>query len=86
MQIIYDKEFLKSYKKLSNKLKDKVDGVLAIFIENEFDPRLHNHKLHGEYKNYSSIDVTGDVRIIYKKIDSVIRILLDVGTHSQLYK
>lgn len=45
---------------------------------------LHDHTLHGKYATYRSINVTGDIRIAYKKTGSLI-LLIDIGTHHELY-
>lgn len=74
-----------SFKKLTKKEKDKFRERIAIFINDEFSPILKSHKLHGEYEGYRSINITSDIRLIYKKIsDNNCRLHL-VGTHSELY-
>jgi addiction module RelE/StbE family toxin len=78
-------QFKKDYRKLSNKLKDKVDERLRIFVADEFDPILNNHKLHYEYKGYHSINITGDWRLVYRKRDEQNYLLIRIGTHSQLF-
>lgn len=89
MKILYKKSFVKSYQCLSEKLRDKIKNVLQIFIKNPTDKVLHNHWLEWKYKWKRSIDVTGDVRIIFKEISEWRYELVeihDVWTHSQLYK
>lgn len=86
MRLRRKKTFVKSFKKLSVKMKDKVLRILEIFEENPLHPTLRNHALKGEYFGMRSVDVTGDVRIIFKEHDGYIEVILvDVGTHSQLY-
>ena len=53
---------------------------------NPFDITLRNHALKGKYLGYRSIDVTGDVRLLYKQQNGDIYIFAFIGTHSQLYK
>lgn len=83
--VIFSSEFNKSFNKLSKKLQDKVEERLWAFALDEFDESLHNHKLHGEYMGFRSIRVTGDLRIIYKKLGEEKFELHLLGTHSQLY-
>jgi mRNA interferase YafQ len=81
----FSNEFKKRYKKLPAKVKFKVNLRLNIFIANEFNETLDNHKLHGEYEGCRSINITGDFRVIYYERIKGIYKLVTVGTHSQLY-
>jgi len=86
MKIYRHKYFKKRYKKLSSKLRDKVDVAILKFYENPFDKTLNNHALKRKLFDKRAISVTGDVRIIFEEIDDyVIVLMLDVGTHSQVY-
>ena len=88
MKIINTKSFIKTYLKLDRKTQNKTDKTLLVFSENPFDNTLHNHKLHWEYENCRSIDVTWDYRIIFRELsDNTYELieLLKVWTHSQLY-
>jgi addiction module RelE/StbE family toxin len=51
---------------------------------NPYHPTLKNHQLHGDYLGYKSVNITGDVRAIFKQTDDSI-LLVDIGTHSELY-
>ena len=51
----------------------------------EFDESLNNHKLSGKYADYRSINVTGDIRIAYKRVPDGFY-LVAIGTHSELYE
>lgn len=79
--------FKKQYKKLSDIDKNRVDQALEKFIENPTHPSLRNHALKGkDYEGLRSIDAAFDLRIIFfEEGDYKIVILLQVGTHSQLY-
>lgn len=86
MRISRTKSFRKSYQKLAKKIQKKVDLALLIFQQNIFDPKLNNHSLKGKYESCRSINVTGDLRIIFQEKNGYIEILLlDIGSHSQLY-
>lgn len=71
---------------MTEKIKRKTLDRIDVFAVDPFDPILDNHQLHGEYDGCRSFNVTGDLRIIYRKTDSNTYLLLDVGTHSQLYE
>jgi addiction module RelE/StbE family toxin len=82
--IAYSKAFIKQAKKLDPELRQKLQGKIVLFSENPLHPTLRNHALKGKYKDYRSIDITGDVRALYleKEHEAVFDV---VGTHSQLY-
>ncbi len=80
------KQFLKQYKKLPLKLQDKVTDRLEEFTTNQFSERLNNHALSGNFLGYRSINITGDVRVVYyHREDGTVVIFAFIGTHSQLY-
>ncbi len=86
MEYKLHKNFLKAYKKLTTKLQNITKEKLVIFNNNPFSEELNNHKLNGKYKEYYSINITGDYRAIYKKIGEKFVIFTIIGTHSELYK
>jgi addiction module RelE/StbE family toxin len=59
------KSFDKQYAKLNLKIKDQFKDRLKLFIDDPFNPRLRNHPLKGNFLGYRSIDVSGDVRVLY---------------------
>ncbi len=84
MTTAYSKAFIKQAKKLSPDLRKKLQAKIKTFSSNPLDLTLRNHALKGKYKEYRSIDITGDVRALYlPKEDEAI--FDAVGTHSQLY-
>jgi addiction module RelE/StbE family toxin len=84
MSISYSKNFVKQAKKLSPVLRKKLLERIEVFSDNPLHPTLRNHPLKGKYKEYRSIDVTGEVRALY--IQKEHEAIFDaVGTHSQLY-
>ena len=84
MKINFHKDFTKSFKRLPLKTKKKFQDRLVLFEKDEFDPVLNNHALKGVYSGYRSINITGDIRVIYKKGSGVV-IFVAIGSHSNLY-
>jgi len=84
MKASYSKNFLRQYAKLSPKIRQKVDERILLWQSEPFNSQLRDHQLKGKYKQYHSIDVTGDFRAFYV-LDSDEAIFDLVGTHSQLY-
>ena len=86
MKIVYHKNFLKRYKKLSKDLRTKVEDAILLFSKNPKNKKLQNHALKGNMKGKRAISVAGDVRIIFEEHDNyVLVIMLDVGSHNQVY-
>ena len=86
MHAIFRKQFKKSYKDLQAGEKDKCDKRLELFEEDPFHPVLNNHKLYGEYNGCRSINITGDLRAIYKPLkDGDVAYFIELDTHSNLY-
>ena len=48
-------------------------------------PLLRDHKLNPPWEGYRSINITGDYRLIYKKLAPDVYFLRAVGTHHQLF-
>lgn len=85
MLIETTKTFDKQYAKVHVKVKVAFKQRVEIFRANPFDSRLRNHALKGKYLGYRSIDITGDVRVLYTVQGDTLIILGFIGTHSQLY-
>lgn len=84
MKIKLHKNFEKGYKKLSSSQKQKFKERRNLFLQDEFNPALNNHSLKGEYLGCRSINVTGDLRAVYKR-DSETVIFVAINSHSNLY-
>ena len=67
------------------KARRRFEERIAIFGRDPFDPSLRNHALGGTFEGYRSIDVTGNVRAIYKALDEDTIEFAFIGTHHELY-
>jgi addiction module RelE/StbE family toxin len=85
MVIETTRSFDRQYSKLNIKVKVSFKRRLELFKANPFDTSLRNHSLKGKYLGYRSIDVTGDIRVLYTTHGNTIIIFGFIGTHSQLY-
>lgn len=82
------KGFRRSYAKLPTRERDRVKAALGRASHDLGDPLLHRHDLKGQLAGITSLSVGGDLRIlcmIRSDGDKIIAVLVDVGTHSQLY-
>ncbi|MDO8498676.1 MAG: type II toxin-antitoxin system mRNA interferase toxin, RelE/StbE family [bacterium] len=84
MNISYHRDFKKDFKKLSDKIKRKFTEKILLFEKDEFEPVLNNHTLKGNYSGYRSINITGDLRAIYRKSSDEI-MFMAIDSHSNLY-
>ena len=75
--------FVKSYRKLSEKEKKAVDSKLKIFAQNPFHPSLRTKKYKG-YDALFEMSVNMDIRILWRYEGNVIILMLDVGHHKQI--
>lgn len=77
MKISFHKNFDKQFEKLRANERKKTQERLQLFLE--------NHPLKGRYNDYRSINITGDLRAIYKFLNENECIFVAVDTHSNLY-
>jgi len=85
MRLVPSTRFKKQYRKLPGTLQARADARLTLFAEDPFHPLLNNHPLHGEDKDKRSVNIGGDYRIVYREIKPSIYLLIDIGSHSELY-
>lgn len=88
MIITRHKFFVKHFKTriLQNKkLVDRFQKRLAIFINNPQETILKDHQLKGDMRKYRAFWIKGDLRVSYKRIGKNEVMLMDVGTHNQVY-
>lgn len=84
MKIKLHKNFQKRYQKLTQQQKEKFKEKRDLFLKDEFNPILNNHPLKGNYSGFRSINVTGDLRVIHKKIGETV-VFVTIDSHSNLY-
>lgn len=85
MRLLFHKNFEKQFGKLRKTEREKAQERLALFLRNHFNPLLNNHPLKGKYLDYRSINITGDLRAIYKSINEDECIFVAIDSHSNLY-
>ena len=77
------KKFIKKHPEVLNRYIKAIE-LLEL---NPYHPSLRLHKLKGNLKEYYSISITMQYRVV---IDFIIEdnkiILLDIGTHNEVYK
>jgi addiction module RelE/StbE family toxin len=78
----FEKQFLRIDKAIQSKFKERLD----FFLLDQTHPALRVHSLKGKYVGYMSMNVTGDIRALYKEEGEQIVIFAFIGSHSQLYE
>ena len=81
----YNKKLVKFFKKHSNIL-NKYKKTIFLLENNPYHPSLRLHKLKGALKEYSSVSIDMEYRIIidFIIIDKQI-FLIDIGSHDRVY-
>lgn len=84
MDAYLHRSFLKKFKRLPPKIKDRFGERLELFLEKPTDSALNNHAVEKAFPDCRSINITGDYRAIFK-IEGGTAIFITIGTHSELY-
>ena len=88
-KIIATKHYLKKLEKFLKQhpeVVSKYQKTITILYVNPNYPALRTHKLQGQLKQYHSVSINLQYRIV---VDFIIQnneiILLDIGTHNEVY-
>ena len=85
MKALFSKKFKKMYLKAPSRIQSEFDERLKVFYGNPNDEILNRHPLQGEWRGHYSINVTGDIRALYKVVDIDVAYFVVIGSHSELY-
>ena len=88
IEIRWEESFTKKVKKIINSdpsFKSKIIERLKLFADNQFDPTLKTHKLHGKLKNYWAFSVDYDYRILFRYNEDSSISLINIGDHDEVY-
>ena len=80
----YHRSFKKQFKRLPRKIHDKFGIKIRIFISDPYSIELDNHPLTGEWLGHRSIDITGDIRAVYRTEGNV-NLFVAIGSYNQLF-
>jgi addiction module RelE/StbE family toxin len=85
MRVLTHRHFDTEFVRLSKKQQARTEERIRLFIQSPFHPTLRNHALLGKYQGYRSINIPGDLRVIYEPINEETVRFHHIGTHSELY-
>lgn len=87
-KLFWDSGFKRSYKKKIAKdilLKKKFWDAIDLFSRNPFDTKLKTHKLTGKLSGLWAFTIAYDCRVIFKFESSDLVLLIDLGSHDEVY-
>ena len=88
LEFEYHKQFLKNFKsRISHdkKLNIQFKTRLDIFLNDPKNLLLKDHGLTGTKLGYRSFSINGDLRVIYVYQSETKIVLVDIGSHNQVY-
>lgn len=85
MELRFTNKFKKQFKKIPSSAQVSFEDRLNLFLVDPTNKILRVHPLRGKFAGYWSINVTGDIRALYRKDGDTIIIFALIGTHSSLY-
>ncbi len=80
--------FTKQRKAAPVEIKEAFLDTLELFLEDPDNPFLRNHRLRDKFAGLRSIDVTPDIRAVFREEQSGKRKVITfhmLGTHKDLY-
>ncbi len=85
--LIQTKEFIKSFKNLKPKDKEKVRILLKLLENGEvLPPKYCDHQLKGDLKEFRECHIRGDLLLLYRKKQEILTITaINVGSHNQIF-
>ena len=84
INVQYSKHFKKQFRKLPPKMQQQFKERLKILLRNPQHPTLNIHALKGQYVGCFSMNVSGDIRAIFRRKSAETTLLfLLIGAHSK---
>ena len=85
MNSLTSSRFRKQYKQLPEKIRNKFKERLHVLWNDQKNRSLNLHKVRYMGEVYTSMNITGDHRALFRQIDEETIEFRAIGTHSQLY-
>jgi addiction module RelE/StbE family toxin len=86
MTFVQTKPFRKAFARLDPRGQAAVEAAVQQFKADRLDANLRDHALKGKMKKLRAFSAGWDLRVIYREEGGFITIiLLDVGSHNQVY-
>lgn len=88
IEVVWDQGFKRSYRKRISRaphLKKQFWEKMELFLDDPFSPMLRTHKLSGNLKGTWAFSINDDYRIIFEFLTRNKILLIDFGTHDEVY-
>lgn len=88
MKTHFTSGFNKDLQKITSqdqKLLERIEKQLALFVQDPRHPSLRTHKLSGQLKNIWSLSINRSLRAVYV-IENGTAVFTDIGTHDEVYR
>ncbi len=88
IEIAFSSSFKRAFKRRvagNSERENTFRTKIELFKNNPFEPSLKTHKLSGKLKDYWSFSIEYDLRIIFYFSDKEKVVLVDIGTHKEVY-
>ncbi|WP_083389713.1 type II toxin-antitoxin system mRNA interferase toxin, RelE/StbE family [Trichormus sp. NMC-1] len=88
IEIIWDEPFLRILKKWRKKhpeLVERFQQKISLFINDPFHSSLKTHSLSGNLEGYWELSITYEYRLVFQFISDSKVLLIDIGTHDEVY-
>ena len=86
IRVVYGNAFLKSAKKLPEKLKIKLAGSVINLQKNPFNSLLHTKYLSGQLAGLLSFRINRDWRVVFKFIEPDLIQLIEIANRKDIYR
>lgn len=89
---VWSNTFIRAFKRVTRRqpdLRQDIESILRLLVENPFAPQLETHKLKGKLAGSWACSAGYDLRIIFdftktgKQEDDIF--LIEIGTHDEVY-
>ena len=90
-ELVFSPKFERAYRRFVKRdkgLRRKVDDALGLMKQDVYSPSLHTHKLSGELRGLFGCSCGYDRRIVFfldTVTDRELIVLVDIGTHDEVY-
>jgi len=92
-RLVWDSSFRRAFNQRTRRqpsLQQRILDVLAVLVENPFEPALKTHRLHGELEGLWGCWVEYDCRVVFTfdhdpSGGEDLIVLVDIGSHDQVY-
>jgi addiction module RelE/StbE family toxin len=88
IEIGVSSSFRRAFKKsiaVDKQLEKLFWGKMEVFGGDPYVPSLRTHKLSGELEGLWSFSITYDIRVVFKFLDKNKVLLMDIGSHEEVY-